>query len=184
MVCILRVSELRRKHLFNWRIAHLHRFSSTSNKHSQLSSLNDLAPRVIVSGIQPTGTPHLGNYLGALRPWLRLQNESSPTTKLFFSIVDLHAITIPQDKDMLRIWKQETLISLLALGLDPRKCVIFYQSTVSLIASTALFTQSRDLAVFSLLKGNLQGSTTHWAYVDLELCCVHGLSVKDDTVEG
>ena len=85
---------------------------------------------VIFSGIQPTGVPHLGNYLGALRQWSRLQNEATPATKLIFSIVDLHAITTRQDADQLRRWKRETLATLLASGLDPGRCTIFYQSTV------------------------------------------------------
>ena len=85
---------------------------------------------VIFSGIQPTGVPHLGNYLGALQQWTRLQNEAAPSTQLLFSIVDLHAITIRQDADRLRRWKREILATLLASGLDPDRCTIFYQSTV------------------------------------------------------
>lgn len=86
--------------------------------------------RVIFSGIQPTGVPHIGNYLGALQQWVRLQNEEPSTTKLVFSIVDLHALTVQQDASRLRRWKRETLAALLAVGLDPRRCTIFYQSDV------------------------------------------------------
>lgn len=85
---------------------------------------------VIFSGIQPTGTPHLGNYLGALRQWKRLQDESPEGTKLFFSIVDLHAITMPQDAPVLRQRSRELMAVLLAIGLDPQKSTIFYQSSV------------------------------------------------------
>ena len=131
MICALKHHGIWR-HLPLGHIGCLRGFANASNRCSQTNSFNDEEPRVIVSGIQPTGVPHLGNYLGALRPWLRLQNGSSPSTKLFFSIVDLHAITMPQDKDQLRLWKRETLISLLAMGLDPQKCVLFYQSNVSL----------------------------------------------------
>lgn len=49
-------------------------------------------PEIIFSGIQPTGSLHLGNYLGAIKPWVRLQNESKDTKKIY-SIVDLHALT-------------------------------------------------------------------------------------------
>jgi len=94
-----------------------HRYSTTPN-------------RVIFSGIQPTGVPHIGNYLGALQQWVRLQNEEPSTTKLVFSIVDLHAITVQQDASRLRKWKKETLAALLAVGLDPKRCTIFYQSEV------------------------------------------------------
>ena len=113
--------------LLPWRTYHCSRQLS--------SSPTELSPKVVFSGIQPTGIPHLGNYLGALRQWLRLQSQSSPTTKLFFSIVDLHAITVPQQSQQLRLWKRETFTSLLATGLDPHRCVIFYQSDVSLLGS-------------------------------------------------
>lgn len=85
---------------------------------------------VIFSGIQPTGIPHLGNYLGALQNWKRLQDGAQPGAKLLYSIVDLHAITLPQQAPMLRQWKREMLAALLAVGLDPERSSIFYQSSV------------------------------------------------------
>lgn len=86
--------------------------------------------QVIFSGIQPTGVPHLGNYLGALRQWVKLQNEAAQDTTLLFSIVDLHAITIKQDPIVLARCRKEMLASLLAVGLDPKRCIIFAQSSV------------------------------------------------------
>ncbi|KAF4954092.1 hypothetical protein FGADI_5519 [Fusarium gaditjirri] len=86
-------------------------------------------PRVIFSGIQPTGIPHLGNYAGALRQWVKLQ-ESHPEDKLIYSIVDLHAITTPRPADELRRSKREALAALLAIGIDPEKVTLFYQSSV------------------------------------------------------
>jgi tryptophanyl-tRNA synthetase len=86
--------------------------------------------KVIFSGIQPTGVPHLGNYLGALRQWVKLQNDAGPDTTLLFSIVDLHAITIKQDARELSTWRKEMLASLLAVGLNPKKCILFAQSSV------------------------------------------------------
>ncbi|KAJ6198358.1 tryptophanyl-tRNA synthetase [Bipolaris maydis] len=94
------------------------------------SSQQQTQKKVIFSGIQPTGIPHLGNYLGALRQWVRLQDEASPDTTLLFSIVDLHAITIKQDARELANWRKEMLASLLAVGLDPKRCIIFTQSSV------------------------------------------------------
>jgi tryptophanyl-tRNA synthetase len=91
---------------------------------------------VIFSGIQPTGVPHLGNYLGALQQWVKLQETSSPKTRLLYSIVDLHAITISQDPRMLKQWKREGLATLLAIGLDPDRSILFYQSSVSEELST------------------------------------------------
>ena len=89
------------------------------------------ASKVILSGIQPTGVPHLGNYLGALRQWVQLQKDVPSTTKLLYSIVDLHALTARQDGEQLRRQKVETLAALVACGLDPERCTIFYQSDVS-----------------------------------------------------
>jgi hypothetical protein len=86
--------------------------------------------QVIFSGIQPTGVPHLGNYFGALRQWVKLQNDAPPDTTLLFSVVDLHAITIKQDPTELARWRKEMLASLLAVGLDPKRCIIFAQSSV------------------------------------------------------
>ncbi|KAJ4353089.1 Tryptophan--tRNA ligase, mitochondrial [Ascochyta clinopodiicola] len=84
----------------------------------------------VFSGIQPTGVPHLGNYLGALRQWVRLQHDAPPTSTLLFSIVDLHAITARQDPRALHQWRREMLASLLAVGLDPARCILFAQSRV------------------------------------------------------
>ncbi|EOD46490.1 Tryptophanyl-tRNA synthetase [Neofusicoccum parvum] len=85
-------------------------------------------PQVIFSGIQPTGIPHLGNYLGAMQQWVKLQNDAAPSTNLIFSIVDLHAITRTQQPEQLRQWRKEMLASLLAVGLDPKRSIIFNQS--------------------------------------------------------
>src|SRR3954466_11462816 len=83
-------------------------------------------PRVL-SGIQPTaGSFHLGNYLGALKQWVSMQE----TTEAFYCVVDLHAITLPQDPAQLR---RNTLVSaaqLLALGVDPGRSALFVQSHV------------------------------------------------------
>jgi len=94
-----------------------------------LSSSSQLH-KVIFSGIQPTGIPHLGNYLGALRQWVKLQNESEDGTILLYSLVDLHAITIRQEPGQLKQWRKEMFASLLAIGLDPNKSIIFHQSDV------------------------------------------------------
>ena len=85
---------------------------------------------IIFSGIQSTGVPHLGNYLGALSHWVALQNHAAEKDQFLYSVVDLHAITIPQDAHQLRMWRRETLATLLAVGLNPERCTIFYQSAV------------------------------------------------------
>ncbi|KAK0710908.1 hypothetical protein B0H67DRAFT_539899 [Lasiosphaeris hirsuta] len=90
----------------------------------------DPPQKIIFSGIQPTGVPHLGNYLGALHHWKRMQDEAEESTRLFFSVVDLHAITVPRPKGLLKQWKREMVAALLAIGLNPAQSTIFYQSMV------------------------------------------------------
>ncbi|MFF8830494.1 tryptophan--tRNA ligase [Streptomyces sp. NPDC015131] len=83
-------------------------------------------PRVL-SGIQPTaGSFHLGNYLGAVRQWVALQE----THDAFYMVVDLHAITIPQEPAQLRANTRLAAAQLLAAGLDPERCTLFVQSHV------------------------------------------------------
>ncbi len=85
-----------------------------------------VSPRRVFSGIQPTGDIHLGNYLGAVRNWVRLQDE----TTSFLCIVDLHAMTLPWDPKVLRRKSIETGALLMACGVDPAKAVLFIQSAV------------------------------------------------------
>lgn len=84
-------------------------------------------PKRIFSGIQPTGNIHLGNYLGALRNWVALQHEYES----FFCIVNLHAITVPQDPKLLAAKTRELARIYLAAGIDPNVSTIFVQSDVS-----------------------------------------------------
>ena len=82
---------------------------------------------VIFSGIQPTGTKHLGNYIGAIRQYVDGQERGDPA---IFCIVDLHAITVPYEPVDLRRNLYDTLAILLAAGLDPDRCILFRQSDV------------------------------------------------------
>ena len=81
------------------------------------------AKKRIFSGIQPTNTPHLGNYLGALQNWIKLQDEYDCA----YSIVDLHSITVRQDPAKLRAQTKESYALLLAMGVDPEKSIAFVQ---------------------------------------------------------
>ncbi|KAK5104330.1 Tryptophan--tRNA ligase, mitochondrial [Lithohypha guttulata] len=93
--------------------------------------------QTIFSLIQPTGIPHLGNYLGALRQWKDLQdrepNPDAPGSKYrrLFGLADLHSLTSKQDPQLRRENIRQTLASLLAIGLDPKHSLIFLQSSVS-----------------------------------------------------
>lgn len=82
-------------------------------------------PRVF-SGIQPSGMLHLGNYLGAIQQWVAGQDEKEQ----FISIVDLHAITVPQDPETLRLQTRDLAALLLASGIDPQRTTLFVQSHV------------------------------------------------------
>lgn len=87
---------------------------------------NEQKKKVIFSGIQPTGVFTLGNYLGAIKNWVTLQDEYNCT----YSIVNMHAITVRQDPAKLRQQTLESFALLLACGIDPGKCIMFIQSHV------------------------------------------------------
>jgi tryptophanyl-tRNA synthetase len=82
--------------------------------------------RVVFSGVQPTGSMHLGGYLGAFRNWVRLQQEYETV----YCVVDLHAMTNPYDVDEFTTTRLETGKVLLALGIDPSRSLLYMQSQV------------------------------------------------------
>lgn len=82
---------------------------------------------IVFSGIQPTNQLHIGNYIGALRQWVDVQKEQ----KSYFCIVDLHAITVPQDPEALRQNILETAAAYLAAGIDPTHSVMYVQSEIA-----------------------------------------------------
>ena len=84
------------------------------------------AEKRIFSGIQPTGNLHLGNYLGAIKNWVKLQEDFSS----IFSIVDLHAITVHQEPSKLRASIHEVTAAIIASGIDVNKSILFNQSSV------------------------------------------------------
>ena len=89
--------------------------------------------QLVLSGIQPSGVPHLGTYLGALKNWVSLQEDYES----YFCIVDLHALTVPQDPKVLRANIRQMAAVYLAVGLDPERTAIFRQSRVSAHAELA-----------------------------------------------
>ncbi|NDF12949.1 MAG: tryptophan--tRNA ligase [Proteobacteria bacterium] len=82
---------------------------------------------MIFSGVQPTGQLHLGNYLGAIKNWVKLQD----TYNCIFCVVDMHAITVPQDPKALREATRQTLATYIACGINPENNIIYNQSAVS-----------------------------------------------------
>lgn len=89
-------------------------------------------PRVL-SGVQPTGNLHLGNYLGAIRNWVGMQDSH----ECLYMLADLHAITVPQDPAALKRNTRETAAAYIACGIDPNKSAIFPQSAVTMHSELA-----------------------------------------------
>ncbi|KNE71252.1 tryptophan-tRNA ligase [Allomyces macrogynus ATCC 38327] len=106
--------------------------ATTTTKSAASAAAAVAAPPVrrILSGIQPTGVPHLGNFLGALRQWVQLQDQ--PAQTVVYSIVDLHALTAhpPVPPATLRDSIHNSARVLLALGINPKKSILFQQSQV------------------------------------------------------
>jgi tryptophanyl-tRNA synthetase len=91
----------------------------------------------IVSGIQPTGDLHLGNLLGAILRWVRMQNEAGPGDQHLYFLADLHALTIDVDPAQLRSSVREMAAALIASGIDPDKSILFAHSAVPAHAELA-----------------------------------------------
>ena len=83
----------------------------------------------ILSGMQPTGNLHLGNYLGALKNWAGMQYSH----ECFYCVADLHAITVPQDPQKLRQAVRETAAAYIAAGIDTKKSTLFAQDRKSVV---------------------------------------------------
>jgi tryptophanyl-tRNA synthetase len=81
----------------------------------------------VLSGIQPSGKLHVGNYFGSIRP--NIDRVKTPGESFYF-IVDLHALTTVQDPEMLRAYRRDAVLDLLACGFDPEKAILFFQSEV------------------------------------------------------
>ena len=89
----------------------------------------------IFSGVQPTGNLHLGNYLGAIKNFVSLNDDDE--NECIFCVVDLHAITVSQNPAVLRENIRETVATFIASGIDPKKSIIFNQSQVAAHSETA-----------------------------------------------
>ncbi|KAG1845940.1 tRNA synthetases class I-domain-containing protein [Suillus tomentosus] len=113
---------------------------------------------VILSGIPPTGIPHLGNYLGALSNWVKLQKSAETEDKLLFSIVGWHALTLPQDPASLLAAKNDMLAVLLAIGIDPNRSILFHQD-------------------------HYLESSPYRTLLDIKLHSAHGETAPDDDLE-
>ena len=87
----------------------------------------------IFSGVQPTGNLHLGNYLGAIKNWVKMQDDY----ECIYCIVDLHAITVPQDPAELIANTREVTAGLIAAGIDPQRSIVFNQSRIAAHAELA-----------------------------------------------
>lgn len=119
------------------------KYSTESSKTVHTVSITDPEFKLphnstILSGIQPTGTFHLGNYFGAIKSWHDLNTlvkESQGDSLLYFFVADLHSLTVPQDFELLRTQRLEAFASIIACGIDPELSTIYYQSTIPEITS-------------------------------------------------
>ena len=84
--------------------------------------------KTIFSGIQPSGGLHIGNYIGAIQQWVKMQNEAAPEDRYIFMLADLHTITVPQKPEDLRTNTIDLTVWYVAAGLDPNKITLFAQS--------------------------------------------------------
>lgn len=142
----------------------------------------------VLSGIQPTSEPHLGNYLGALRRWAEDQHEAES----LFMLADLHALTLPQDPDELTRRTLELAATLMAVGIDPESSTIFAQSHVPqhaelgwVLQCTAAFGELRRMTQFKDKGGEESSTAGLFAYpclmaADILLYDVHDVPVGDD----
>ena len=109
------------------------RFKAQEKAQERLSARTTAPSKRVLSLIQPTGIPHLGNYLGALRPWRDLQEDKINNVnknELIFGLADLHSLTLKQPAAERSNNIQQTAASLLAIGLDPAHCHLFCQSEI------------------------------------------------------
>ena len=132
--------------------------------------------KVIFSGIQPSGALHLGNYLGALRNWVALQDEYN----CVYCVVDEHAITVRQDPAALRRQTIELFAQLVACGIDPEKSILFIQSHVPAHAELAwvlnCYTMFGELSRMTQFKDK---SAKHADNVNAGLCTYPSLMAAD-----
>jgi len=117
----------------------------------------------VFSGVKPTGNLHIGNYIGALTQWIEIQKEA----ECFFCIVDLHAITVPQDPKILKEKIREVAALYLACGIDPQKSTIFIQSHNSdhcvlawILDCVASMGQLKRMTQYKAITEKLKGKTS------------------------
>ena len=91
------------------------------------SGIKKVGNDLVFSGVQPTGNLHLGNYLGAIKNWVDFQNSK----KCIFCIVDLHAITVSENRSKLDDFSKEVAAAYIAAGIEPKKSTIFVQSNIT-----------------------------------------------------
>ena len=125
--------------------------AALSNAANPSSVVQETRRQRVFSGIQPSGSSHIGNYLGAIRNWVAQQEEDDS----IFCIVDLHALSLPIDPETMRRNILNMATVLLASGLDPARCILFVQSDVRehaelcwLLSSVTQFGELRRMTAF------------------------------------
>ncbi len=116
--------------------------------------------KIILSGIQPSGAITLGNYLGAVLNWVKLQDDPNSQYECYYMVADLHALTVRQEAKQLRLRVLDTYALLVACGLDPEKTMVFIQSQVPQHAELSwilsCYTQFGELSRMTQFKDKAQ----------------------------
>ena len=132
--------------------------------------VKEIEKKLIFSGVQPTGNLHLGNYLGAIKNWVKLQEDFSS----IFSIVDLHAITVPQEPLQLRASIHEVTAAIIASGIDINKSIELSEFlTDKIVVSESGITDRNIKKIKSksnistfLIGGSILNDTNKIGYID------------------
>src|SRR3989338_4223033 len=131
---------------------------------------------IVFSGIRPSGRLHIGNYLGAIKNWLLLQNEY----KCIYAVVDYHAITTPFDPKRMESDKHDVVLDYLAAGLDPQKSLIIIQSHVPQHTELAwVFGSTTPLSWFERVPTFKEKVALHPKHVTLGLLSYPALMAAD-----
>ena len=127
----------------------------------------------IFSGVQPTGNLHLGNYLGAIKNFVELNNDKQ--NECIFCVVDLHAITVRQSPKELRKNIRQTVATFVASGIDPKKSIIFNQSKVSahseaawILSCVARMGWLNRMTQFKEKAGKDKEKASVWTYIHIQ----------------
>jgi len=141
-----------------------------------MSILSTSSAQVVFSGIRPSGRLHIGNYLGAIKNWLELQDKN----QCIYAVVDYHAITTPFDPKTIGEETRDTILDYLAAGLDPKKSLLIVQSQIPEHTELAwIFASTTPLSWFERVPTYKEKVEMHAKHVNLGLLAYPALMAAD-----